>query len=275
MYLVGISFHTLKGLTYPMKTPEEMSKETPTMLVGKSSRRTLLRGAVAGATGIAAVGASALWLPKNVLASTDTEGPEDTIVQILSIAATAEQLAVTFYSNGIANANALGITGDDLLYLKAAVVEEQIHENFLVANGGKSLTSTFSFPSGAATFQDLNTFITTLNQLETDFVAAYLAAVSEFSQYNQPRLAQIAGQILAIESEHRAIGRSISPNTQVPNNRAYAPALLESVGDAVDALSAQGYLSPKSGNSYTYSAVSLTDSFVTVRTPVVAGEDND
>jgi Ferritin-like domain len=269
--LVGISFHTLKGLTYPMKTPEEMSKETPTMLVGKSSRRSLLRGAVAGA----AVGASALWLPKNVLASTDTEGPEDTIVQILSIAATAEQLAVTFYSNGIANANALGIKGDNLLYLKAAVVEEQLHENFLVANGGTSLTSTFSFPNGAATFQDLNTFITTLNQLETDFVAAYLAAVSEFSQYNQPRLAQIAGQILAIESEHRAIGRSISPNIQVPNNRAYAPALLESVGDAVDALSAQGYLSPKSGNSYTYSAVSLMDSYVTVRTPVVAGEDND
>ncbi|MDQ6644761.1 MAG: hypothetical protein M3Y76_09950 [Chloroflexota bacterium] len=67
-----------------MKTPEETSKETPTMLVGKSSRRTLLRGAVAGAAGIAAVGASALWLPKNVLVSTDTEGPEGTIVQILN-----------------------------------------------------------------------------------------------------------------------------------------------------------------------------------------------
>jgi len=51
--------------------------------------------------------------------------------------------------------------------------------------------------------------------------------------------------------------------------------LLESVGDAVDALSAQGYLSPKSGNSYTYKSVSLMDSYVTVRTPVVAGEDND
>lgn len=258
-----------------MKTPEEMSKDIPTMLVGKSSRRTLLRGAAAGAAGIAAVGASALWLPKNVLASTGMEGPEDTIAQILSIAATAEQLAVTFYSNAIANAKALGIKGNNLLYLKAAVVEEQLHENFLVAAGGKALTSTFSFPKGAATFKDLNAFITTLDQLETDFVAAYLAAVSEFSQYNQPRLAQIAGQILAIESEHRAIGRSISPNIPVPNNRGYAPALLESVGDAVDALSAQGYLHPVSGNSYTYKPVDLMNSYVHVRTPQVAGEDKD
>jgi len=61
----------------------------------------------------------------------------------------------------------------------------------------------------------------------------------------------------------------------VPNNHAFAPALVESVGDAVGVLSAAGYLSPVSGNSYTYAAVSTVDQYVVYRMPFVAGEDND
>ena len=55
----------------------------------------------------------------------------------------------------------------------------------------------------------------------------------------------------------------------------FAPALVESVGDAVDVLSAAGYLSPTGGNSYTYAAVSTDDQYVVYRKPFVAGEDKD
>ncbi len=259
-------------------TVEKASADLFQSFTAHKSRRSLLRGAaVAGAAGVAAIGAGALLWPKTGIAhaSGGGEGPEDTIVQILSIAATAEELAVVFYGQAIANANALGISGVNLAYLKAAMVEEQIHHDFLVAAGGTALTSTFSFPNGASTFQNIQTFIHTLDQLETAFEAAYLAAVSEFAQYGQPRLAQIAAQIAIIEGEHRTLGISIPSTVTVPNNHAYAPALVESVGDAVGVLAAAGYLSPVNGNRYTYQAVSTDNDFVVYRTPFLAREDKD
>ena len=266
-----------------MKTPEELSKETATANLMKTfsahrSRRSLLKGAAAGAAGVAAlgVGAGVFLSSKNAAhASGSAEGPEDSIVQILSIAATAEQLAVTFYANGIANAHKMGITGANLDYLLAAIVEEQIHRDFLVAAGGTPITGTFSFPSGASTFTSVTTFVQTLQQLEEGFIAAYLAAVNEFSLYGQSRLAQIAAQIMGIEAEHRALGRSIDPNLPFADNFAFEPALVESVGDAVNFLAGAGYLSPKSGNSYTYKAVSTDNSHVVYRMPFLASEDND
>lgn len=253
-------------------TPELMGASSK-----KSSRRSLIKGAAVGAAGIAVAGAAgAFLLPKGHAAhASGGEGPEDSIVSILSIAATAEELAVTFYTNGIANAHKLGISGANLDYLIAAVIEEQIHRDFLVAAGGKPLTDKFSFPKGYETFEDLGPFIYTLQQLEEAFIAAYLAAVSEFSQYNQPRLAQIAAQIMGVEAEHRALGRSISPNFPFANNFAFEPALVESVGDAAQYLAANGYLSPKDDNSYQYKRVSTDNGNVIERTPYAAGEDDD
>ena len=263
-----------------MKTPDEKSLETATSNLmhsfsARRSRRSLLKGAAIGATGVAAAGAGALLLPKRAAhASGGAEGAEDTIPQILSIAATAEELAVTFYSHGIANASKLGISGPNLAYLEAAVIEEQIHRDFEVAAGGKPLTNTFSFPHGNATFEHLGLFITTLEQLEEAFIAAYLAAVKEFALLNQPGLAQLAAQICGIENEHRALGRDIG--SLIPaDNWAFSPALVESVGDAVDVLAAEGFLSPKTGNSFTYHAVSTAGHGVINRKPFSAGEDND
>lgn len=266
-----------------MKRPEENTLEQATAglfgsLNERKSRRALMKGAaLAGTAGIAAVGAGALLWPRGTVAhaSSGTEEPDDTIVQILSVAATAEELAVTMYSNAIANASALGIKGVNLSYLKAAVVEEQIHHDFLVAAGGTSLTSTFSFPNGAQTFTNIQTFITTLDQLETAFEAAYLAGVKEFALYNQPILAQIAASIAIIEGEHRTLGISIPSTVPVPNNRAFAPALLDSVGEAVTVLAGEGYLSPVSGNTYTYQAVSTVNGYVVYRKPYTAREEQD
>ncbi|MGH2443704.1 MAG: ferritin-like domain-containing protein, partial [Chloroflexota bacterium] len=139
-----------------------------------ASRRNFLKGALAA--GAAVGGASLLKVP----AFAQTSSP-DTAVQIFSIAATAERLAVTFYTNGMNNATALGFTSDELAIIQAALIEEQIHELFFEKNGGVPLTSTFSFPSAGATFTDLPTFIKTQQQLEGAFDSAFIAAAFEFS----------------------------------------------------------------------------------------------
>lgn len=245
---------------------------------GPQSRRTLFKGALA-ASGIAVVSAGALYAPTFALAKTAAQtraqanvqdkqaqtaktlktsgSAQDTIVSILTVARTAEQLAVTFYSNGIANADKLGISGDNLAYLKAALVEEQIHQQFFAANGGQSLADTFSFPQGPDTFNDLKTFIATQQQLEGVFDSAFLAAIMEFAQLGRPDLAQIAGQVACIEAEHRALGRAIG-GLSPADNWAFTPVLVASVGDAPALVQKAGYLSPKTGNSYMYSQVSTS-----------------
>ncbi|HEY8286216.1 MAG TPA: hypothetical protein VIJ28_17665, partial [Chloroflexota bacterium] len=151
---------------------DEVSKQRATENLLKSfgarrSRLSLLKGALG--TGAAIAGAGMLTkLP----AFADTANPveataEDALTTIFTIARTAEQLAVTFYSNGIANARAgrLDLGGIDLDNIIAAAIEEQIHQQFFTAAGGASLADAFSFPQGNRTFTDLGTFIDTQQTL--------------------------------------------------------------------------------------------------------------
>ncbi|HJT57507.1 MAG TPA: ferritin-like domain-containing protein [Ktedonobacteraceae bacterium] len=244
-------------------------------LNNRTSRRSLLRGAIAGAagaTGLAVAGTAFLKSNSVFAASKVAALPNctDTIRDILNIAATAEQLAVTFYTQGIAHSQTLGISGQDLNYLTAAIVEEQIHYNFLVKNGGAALTSVFSFPHGPSTFDSLDKFVATLDQLETAFESAYLAAIEEFAAMGQPGLAQIAGQICTIEAEHRALGRSLSTKIPTADNWAFTPVYVKSVGDAVNVLKQEGYLSPKGNNWFQYQPASLKNNDVNHRVPFSA-----
>ena len=270
-----------------MKRTDKISKQqaySQLMASFSASRRNLLRGAAA--TGIAAVGAGALSaLPaqaamighgeamqhaKDMGLLSSSKATTDSIATILTVARTAEQLAVTFYTNGINNADKLGISGNNLDYLKAALIEEQIHQQFFTANGGQSLADTFSFPQGPSTFTDLNTFIATQQQLEGVFDSAFLAAIFEFAQLGRPDLAQIAGQIATIEAEHRALGRAIG-NLNPADNWAFSPVLIASVGAAPALVQKAGYLSPTSGNSYTYQQVSTNDSRILYQKPFSVG----
>jgi len=248
------------------------ASSTANLLTLATQRRSLLKGA-AGAS-LAAAGAGLLTATP-VWAQATTS--PDSAHTIFSIARTAEQLAVTFYSGGVQNASALGLSAADLDSIKAALVEEQIHLYLFMAQGGDSLADTFSLPAGAKTFTDLATFITTQQLLEGAFDAAFIAAVLEFAQLGMPRVAQIACQIAMIESEHRALGRQIAISHNIPSlpntfgvtdqgglnadgtiptdpadNWAFAPALVGSVGAAVPVLKKAGVLSPTAGNSYTY-----------------------
>jgi len=218
------------------------------------SRRGLFRTAAAGAAAMGIGGA--LLAPSAVFAAgmhhevASTSGVQD----ILTVARTAEQLAVTFYTNGINNHYKLGIKGQDLVYLKAAAAEEQIHLNFFAANGGQSLATTFSFPHGRETFEDLDVFIKTQQQLEGVFDSAFLAAIYEFCVLGQPRLAQIAGQVACVEAEHRVLGRTIL-GLSPADNFVFEPVLIAKVSDAPTVVKNAGYLSPREGNSYTYHAI--------------------
>lgn len=260
-----------KGLKLVMQNSEQTSLENMAeSLKAPKSRRSLLRGAIvgaAGATGLAVAG-TAFWPRSAAHAATATCTP-DSVQTILDIAATAEQLAVTFYTYGIAAAGELGITGQNLNYLTAAVIEEQLHLNLLVASGAKPVTGTFSFPKGEATFDDQGKFVSTLDQLETAFESAYIAAIRDFVYLNQPDLAVLAAQIVTIEAEHRALGRSISSKINTADNWAFTPVYVKSVADAANVLTAEGYLSPTSGNTFSYKAVSLENSQVMQRTPYV------
>ncbi len=241
---------------------------TRDLLNSLASRRGFLR---VGAT-ITAAGAGIAAFP-TLAAAAGTGTSPDSVQTILDIARTAEQLAVTFYTNGIRNADELGLSRSEVVYLKAALIEEQIHQTFFTANGGKSLVDTFSFPRGETTFSDLGTFIATQQQLEGVFDSAFLCAVREFAEMspNQARLAQISAQIALIESEHRVLGRDIAAShrinvlpapsagqsTEPADNWAYAPVILTSVGQAPSVVAAAGYFSPVDDNSYKYVQVNF------------------
>jgi len=217
------------------------------------SRREAMKTAAKGAAYAAPV-VLAASIPAGVAAASPAPNCAAKIKSIFTIARTAERLAVTFYTNGVKNAAALGLTPTQLGQIQAALVEEQLHELLFTAQGGDFLTDTFSFPQGAKTFTDLQTFIATQQMLEGVFDSAFLAAVREFCECGEPRLAQIASQIACVESEHRALGRAIA-GLAPADNWTYAPVLVSFVADAPAAVQAAGFLSPVPGNTYTYAQV--------------------
>ena len=208
------------------------------------------------------LGAASLGLIASDLSklSAQTTGGGDTANQIFTAALVAEDLATTFYYNGlvggvIQDPNLAGPGGTALLpslpsnvpnidYLRAAYSQEIAHANLLrsVANLGTAAGTdpyqTFYFPP--ATFATLNAFVAVLEALESAFIGAYLVAVREFSAlaaqtpasvpagpyggpYSSGQLqyfAQVAASIMGVEAEHRVLGGVILNQNQ-PNNLYY------------------------------------------------------
>ncbi len=216
------------------------------------SRRWLLRGAVAGAAGIALSSASAL---DSLAVHAESLSGGGTLKEFYSILATGEALFVTFYSHGVANADRLGLEEDDVNSLKAILTEEQIHFNFAVSQGGKPTTTTFSMPQGHETFEDLGVFLKTLELSENLTSGALLAWIKDTAKMGLPRIAELGGQLMQVKGNHRAVGRSIKEVEPVPN-WAFAPVVLKHFTDVPAAVKAAGFLSPTQGNTFQYHAVS-------------------
>ena len=231
-------------------------------IVNKSlGRRRFLQASSAAGLGLAAttlIGATAAPLLAQKLAPTaDASGVQDPITkdtpaEIFTAALIAEDLATTFYYNGlvgpvIQDPNLAGPGGTathvtsagnlgNVDYLRAALSEEIAHANLFrallgISGPGSDPVQTFYFPAGV--FDTLGPFIATLEALENAFIGAYLNAVAEFarmagaagkgSNYTSVQLSyysEVASAILGIESEHRVLGRVIS-NSNPANNRNY------------------------------------------------------
>jgi hypothetical protein len=252
----------------------DMSKEAATAnllasftsLSASRSRRSFVAGALA--MGGAVAGAGLLPAAAHAATSASTTSPDD-ITTIFTVAQTAEQLAVTFYTNGVKNASALGLSTNELNYLKAALIEEQLHQQFFasVTKVPVQTVNSFNFPLGVqngstnTTFTDLTTFIKTQQTLEGVFDSAFIAAVYELTLLGRPDLARIACQIAMVESEHRVLGRDIliSHNLQAvtdpADNWTYAPQLLDSVGAAPGIVQAAGFIPASGSGAYSYQEV--------------------
>lgn len=245
---------------------EESNIATSTLLAARLDRRRFFRQ-----TGFLGLGAATtgLLLP-NALAETSgsqaTEQAADTVTEIFQAALVAEDLATTFYYNGLVgrvidNPALAGSGGGihditngnqgNVQYIQAALTEEINHANlFRSLLGGRHSTSdpyqTFHFPAG--TFDQIGSFLSILSALENAFIGAYLNAVQEFalmsahvgphSKYTATQLqyfAKVAASIMGVECEHRVLGNVIA-NINPANNLNYEQT------DGIDAV----YNGPKS-----------------------------
>lgn len=199
-------------------------------------------GAAGGAGADPAAGSSAG-------AGTAGAVPADTVQQIFTAALIAEDLATTFYYNGLVGrviqdpalagpeGTATGVFGSEgnVGYLRGALAQEIAHADLLRSLTGRADAAAdpvqaFYFPAG--TFDDLDAFLTILDGLESAFIGAYLGAIRELTRmasglgpeaavqrdaagtpYTRAQLAafvEAAAVILGTETEHRALGRVIA-----------------------------------------------------------------
>ncbi len=213
----------------------------------------------AGMLGLGAA-ASTIVLGNTAAQAQSSSQSMDTAAEIFTAFLIAEDLATTFYYNGLigpviqdpnlagpggsaTNVTSAGNAGN-VDYLRAALSEEISHAELFRAgltgsasDPGKDPYQTFYFPNG--TFNTLSAFTGILNALENAFIGAYLNVVQEFSykaalarsggltggdkKYTAEEyeyFAKVAASILGIECEHRVLGRVIS-NTNPANNLCY------------------------------------------------------
>ncbi len=173
------------------------------------TRRSLVRRAATGAAAVGAVGALG-----PIPAALAKGGGGNSIHDIVTDAVTAEALAVTFLTGVIENAHKIGIPSGLVPVLKAANAAEFDHYKTLRSLGAKPLTKKFWAPD--AFFKSSKSVFETIEFAETQFVNAYLIGVTAFAKAKQDKLARYAGEILGVESEHRALARFALG--KLPNN---------------------------------------------------------
>jgi hypothetical protein len=203
------------------------------------------------AAGLAGMGGALLTTAglQSARADFTSAAPFDDPNAIFTAALIAEDLATTFYYNGLvggviqdsklAGAGGSVTSGQTLNtnvnYLQAALSQEIAHANLLrsllgISGATADPVHTFYIPSGS--FDTLAPFLALLDALESAFIGAYLAATRQFAYmaaltqaksgvfanadrshtFSASELAyysQVSASILGVECEHRALGRVI------------------------------------------------------------------
>jgi hypothetical protein len=157
----------------------------------------------AGYFGLGAAAAGFALSGKQAVAQENASQTHDTFAEIVTAFLIAEDLASTFYYNGLIgtviqdpalagpggsaiNISPSGNVGN-VNYLQAALIEELEHARLfreLVVGTGNTPVSgdpyqTFYFPTN--TFSSLTSFLSVLNSLEDAFIGAYLVLVQELA----------------------------------------------------------------------------------------------
>jgi hypothetical protein len=175
--------------------------------VGKSAAGQLARRSFVTRAGIFGLSAAAAAFLPGTAVRAESEDRDrdnlsgDTAQEIFTAALIAEDLASTFYYNGLVgpvimdpnlagpggsanNVTSAGNAGN-VQYFQAALSEEIAHANLLRSLIGKTSSTTdpvqtFYLPTG--TFDTLAAFTSVLDALENAFIGAYLNATIEFAQ---------------------------------------------------------------------------------------------
>ena len=279
------------------------------------NRRTFLKGSGMAGLGLASVGlvgAGATPLlaqtlgKQNAAAVLGRKSPttiHDTPTDIFTAALVAEDLATTFYYNGLVGAviqdpNLAGPGGTphhpnptdsnpgNVAYLQAAFMEEILHADLMrsllgIGSSGQDPYQTFYFPTG--TFDTLGPFLQILDALENAFIGAYLVAAQEFAVlavngaagYTADQLeyfSKVAASIGSVESEHRVLGRVIG-NMSPANNKAYEQtdgltSLAHGPNSAEDALAP--FLTASTGPAYSLQQALANQGSVSLSMPIQA-----
>ena len=165
----------------------------------------------AGFLGNGARGGLALVAGGSLLALTTGPalGQSSADADIAKLAATAELLAIDFYSRAIASKR---MQGEELRYLVEARASERAHYDALagVLKSAAPKGLKFKFPSG--TFGSRLSIAKTGVALETAFVGAYLGAVTALKSND---LKGVAAAIGASEASHLSVFSDIASDKPV------------------------------------------------------------
>jgi len=191
---------------------KEVSRSLDILARASLGRRRFL--SQAGLVGLATLSTVAAGGSRTAFAQQESQGErteeyeqsKDTVKEIFTAALIAEDLATTFYFNGLigpviqdpnlagpggsaSNVTSAGNAGN-VNYLQAALSEEISHANLFrsllaIAEPGDDPVQTFYFPAGS--FDTLAAFLGLLNALENAFIGAYLNAIQEFSVKSEIR----------------------------------------------------------------------------------------
>ncbi len=173
---------------------------TRAQLVSRATRGGL--ALVAGGTLLAATAGSAQG-------ARETRGSATADTDIAKLAATAELLAIDFYSRAIA---ARKLVGEEREYLIDARDSERDHYDALAQVLGSAAPKglSFKFPGGA--FRSRKSIAKLGVALETAFVGAYLGAVTALESND---LKGVAAQIGASEASHLSVFSDIATDDPV------------------------------------------------------------
>jgi hypothetical protein len=169
-----------------------------------TTRTAFLSRAARGGLGLVAGGAL-LGLAEGTALAAPTADTD-----IAKLAATAELLAIDFYTRAIASKR---FSGDELGYMQAALDNEQAHYKTLAGVLEAAAPKGLKFTYANGSFRSAKSIGNLGMALETAFVGAYMGAVTAL---RSNELKGVAAQIGANESRHLSVLSNIAAGAIVP-----------------------------------------------------------